>query len=1125
MRVDSALEILLVAFEHVGRAMEQIHALGVGAREVHTFAVRREQLVPCTRAPVCRLEEREHVRARRIETKGTRVERRGLRRAACALVVEPPRLERELGRRGLVDLDLLERLGVDLREPPEAVLCACEAREQIPRVAIGRFLVEQERVRLHRAGEILEVVLVNLTDTTVDALTRLGVLLDAQARAERTDELRPSHAALEHGLEDLGRRPSMVAALHQGLEHRDRGLVRRVLLEVRTERLDRALRVARLLETVLAESVTHLGRCAHLHLEHALFERDEIVPALDARIEPLETIERDLHRLIEGDLLERVDRGRDVVELALADVGDAHQQSDACLCVGRDLGLAPEYLEQVRVVVRVAVEVIERIERALVFGLSLEHASVVDLRELGVRELVPRDRRDGEQDLELKVAVHHLGRDLGQELHEIALAVRRTRVASELGDEVRERGIGQRRTNGASREIERGRRLAESDVRDLYGATERVELLGRVVGLGCDTERTDELAVHRARLVVRHEHVGREDAPLAVVAREHVFECFDRALVSGREREDFAVRLDRAFDGVHLRAEQLGGTEAELGAPRCVRFLFVLHLVDVEEVVPRRRLRVEPRERLERRGLAAEARGDVGVRRDRVRDVVEPLLVDRADAHAVVTLLALVARDTLARLKGLDELVPCAGALVESFERSERAPVLRIEREALHVRFDRARNVRQLHLEQIGDADEQRLLRLDLVLEADLQAQIARERSVVAGREVDTFERTRRGDDDLGVVGVDLDETFVCALGRREVTLGFIPEDGELEEQLGHEVRRVGRDLDALFEQLRAITLTALLLGEPGERATGFLLGGIGAHGATDGVERGARVAEALFLDLREPQERDHARRGIALFFELHVEHARESGPILERFVDGLEDARDALTLRGRPEQTLECLLGLAVGRALVEHQLECVHGGFGLFETLLVERADLVREIDRVHAFGRVEVLAEQLEQLTVAPHAAVEPVERAARGPVHRLELEHVLVRTDRLLGLVEDLLEEEAHLQQELELLPGVHRLGDALAVQGLELGPALLVRVQLLEREERPLRERVLREHADMERLGLRRRAEHEVVDIGDARRKVGDVALAESTCLDRHREGAREVFMAPRRFGCARKPVP
>src|SRR5690606_26599075 len=136
--------------------------------------------------------------------------------------------------------------------------------------------------------------------------------------------------------------------------------------------------------------------------------------------------------------------------------------------------------------------------------------------------------------------------------------------------------------------------------------------------------------------------------------------------------------------------------------------------------------------------------------------------------------------------------------------------------------------------------------------------------------------------------------------------------------------------------------------------------------------------------------ERD-AKPRLARGLELDLQHPRELGPSALTLVERLEEAGDALALRGLADEALEGLLGVEVPGVPLEDLLVMVDGASGLLDVPLVDLPELERELDGLLAIDGEELLREERGEVAVTLALAVEPLEGVPARLVVGRELEH--------------------------------------------------------------------------------------------------------------------------------------
>ncbi len=290
---------------------------------------------------------------------------------------------------------------------------------------------------------------------------------------------------------------------------------------------------------------------------------------------------------------------------------------------------------------------------------------------------------------------------------------------------------------------------------------------------------------------------------------------------------------------------------------------------------------------------------------------------------------------------------------------------------------------------------------------------------------METLEGARRGKHRFRIVAVGGHEPGPGVLGRLGVPLR-IPELGEPEEELADQRLGAGGRLDGLLEHRCPLPLRVPHAGQTPELLPHAGVGGVGQGRARQGVEGVLGIVDAVLVDVGDAQEQRNARAPVAHVFELDLEHASELGPAALGVVKRLEQRGDALPLGRHGHEPLERFLCAKVRRVLLENPFVEVDRRRRLVELLLVQLAELEGELEGVLPLGPVELLLEQRRQVRPPLGPPVEPLDGPPRGEVLRLELEHLLVGADGSLRVVEDLLVEEAHLQEQLELRLAVDRL---------------------------------------------------------------------------------------------------
>ena len=479
----------------------------------------------------------------------------------------------------------------------------------------------------------------------------------------------------------------------------------------------------------------------------------------------------------------------------------------------------------------------------------------------------------------------------------------------------------------------------------------------------------------------------------------------------------------------------------------------------------------------------------------------------------------LVVRELGAALQHLDQRLPLAALLVKPLERRQGIGMGRVVLEPLAVNLDRCVRIVKRIFEQFRQRREQLLAARLVFLELDLASKVFREATVIARLAVETLERARRLEHDFGVVPLGADELLVCLFSAFRFRLGYIPELGELDEDLRlHEVVADGGQPG--LEKLGALTMATQLGRQSGQVGACAAVPGVLTDGTGVSVERQLVVVKLRLAELANPRQVGGARAWVGQILELHFEHLRELAPGALALEDRVQDGRNPLARLAIGHQALEAFLCAQVCGARLEDELVVVDRVDDAIEPGLVERGELVREVDRILPLGFVEISTQQLGKLGPALQPRVQALQRPPRGRVRRIELERLLVAGDRVRGLVEDLLEQEAELQQEVELGPCIGGRLDALLVERAEILPLLVLGVELLQRGERCGVLRLALQHAPMQASGVLGGSEHDVEQLGGAPAENDLDPLVERARVDRLHHRLRKGLVTVGRLSYA-----
>ena len=187
----------------------------------------------------------------------------------------------------------------------------------------------------------------------------------------------------------------------------------------------------------------------------------------------------------------------------------------------RDVGLAQQDLDEALVVVGLAIDALERGERAAILGLAVEDLLVVLARELEIAADGAREVGDVEVQAALDLGVEHVGRDLAIRVDQIRFAAELAGEPLGLGDDLRRARARSRRgaAPAAARRTRRPCRRAAARAAARPRASARSFVAGIVGPLGLAQRELREPLVLRGRGVDGAQDVGGGDAQIGIVER------------------------------------------------------------------------------------------------------------------------------------------------------------------------------------------------------------------------------------------------------------------------------------------------------------------------------------------------------------------------------------------------------------------------------------------------------------------------------------------------------------------------------------------------------------------------------------------------------------------------------
>ena len=454
----------------------------------------------------------------------------------------------------------------------------------------------------------------------------------------------------------------------------------------------------------------------------------------------------------------------------------------------------------------------------------------------------------------------------------------------------REIRLGRGLLQTARRIRKRARRIAERPLGDGRRLHEDPELaLGRFGVLRLDVEDAEQLVLIALRFVERAENPGGFSTRARVLEKQLERGATRRVRRIDRERLAVGVEGGRKLGqlGLPHRAEAREEREAidgRLGEAE-------LRLERLRQILPAIRDLVERLQRAKRRALRAKVIHDRAVREDRLGHIRELVGEDRRRARhehlARVTIVGL----SLAHAQDVDEHAPVLRPFVQAIECGERALVGRILVEASAPGAHGVFRAIEHGVVELTEPPVDLAPRGDVVFELHFDLEDARELHAVAGGGVNALERAARGQRDRRVVGGNLEDLRVHALGARRVVELVFVDARDVAEDLGARKRRargggrlgehlgrafVGPESARDFEHARARTRVV----------------GIDGHEARKRLESASVIAKALVAKLGHAPE-EHAPFARRLHeLEMDLEHAHQIRDLVTLGVHRLEHNR-----------------------------------------------------------------------------------------------------------------------------------------------------------------------------------------------------------------------------------------
>ena len=875
--------------------------------------------------------------------------------------------------------------------------------ELIEDVVAGRLDPPGPGQRRERHAEVAAAALVDRRDLHQrrDLIARVG--LERQLGVEHHHQLLPPVAVPVDRLEHAERALAARLADRQPLERRQRAL-RRLGGQDLLVLIERAVEVAGVL-------LEHLGQrqpagdlvgLAGRALDPIAEQVGEVVPALEAAVQPLERVGRAL-----------------VVEPGRQAVGQIDHRAPR---VDRARQIDQALLEHRR---------LARVQIAAQGVVAADRDHVVVDPDQRRPLLVPPEQRLGPRQQRQPIVVDRRGR---RQRAPVGRAARPGGVEAAVVDR-----------RGGDRQLAQVRRVAGVVVEDA------------LVGGG----QAGPVAAHRRQPVqlVADVRIARVLGQLPRVPAERAVEILELLLVEPRDAADqidprvglaLAVELHLVQPGQRGpvvardvdRLEHLGG-----GGPP----------VGVAE---------QPLERGDRAGVAGVAAQRRGVALDRGGDVAQLLLVQAAQLDPQRDRLVERLDEAEPALVQIDQVAPAPLLAVHRVERRHRLGVAGVGLEHLLPRRDRVVGAAQRAGGQPGHLGQRRGALADVGhRQVGLARQDVVQRPGVGGAAlgqpllVDALEGAHRA----GVVGLGVEDPLIIGAGQLEIALRRLRQVGDVEVQpaLDRAVEHVVGDLAVDRHQ---VGLARQIAGQPVDLGDHLGQLGLGDRRPQRGDRRGepaGGVAQPLLADPRDPhpQPRALARPGLAL--RRGRQHRRQLGVVAGRLVQRLEDRRGPRRQLGVVERLPHRGQRRRVRRLDRQHLGPALERVARPGQRPAQERRQLGSARDPIGVEAKVghrEPPLEDVELIGGPVGLAVQPGQLVERGGVVADVIEHLEVGDDRLARLGQHHLVDLGQAAQLGHLGGGVVGALDLVAQQLGEVAPAIAGLVQPLEVGQR---RRVLR----------------------------------------------------------------
>ncbi len=303
-----------------------------------------------------------------------------------------------------------------------------------------------------------------------------------------------------------------------------------------------------------------------------------------------------------------------------------------------------------------------------------------------------------------------------------------------------------------------------------------------------------------------------------------------------------------------------------------------------------------------------------------------------------------------------------------------------------------------------GDSEEDLLPRRRVVGPPGLEAQRLDQIADVAGLGVERLQRRRRGSGRREVVQIQIEDQLPGLDGGAPVV--------ELPDV---ELRRAGQQVRASVDVGGVATEGQLLIdvdqlgvalergAEPLDLDEGVGVLRIGRQHLPPGGERHGPRLQLVLLQIGDAGQQ-RRRGGPLLHLTLDLEDRRQARPGAAGLVDRLEDLGDALAMRRRRQQLFQQPAGPLVVGGRLDDPFQEVERAADVVEVAGAQVGAAELQLRHLALGSEADPGPEQRLQIGPSLAGGEEPLEGAVGAQVGRIELQHLLVRPQRLVGIGE-------------------------------------------------------------------------------------------------------------------------